>query len=55
MVTLLMNSDLFLQCNIGFAGDGYICGEDFDIDGVPDKPLDCSGSRCLRVCKVLVT
>ncbi|XP_076104417.1 uncharacterized protein LOC143073060 [Mytilus galloprovincialis] len=44
----------FCQCNIGFAGDGYICGEDFDIDGVPDKPLECSGSRCLRDnCRVI--
>ncbi len=30
-----------LQCNIGWAGNGNICGPDSDIDGYPDAPLPC--------------
>uniref|UniRef100_A0A803SPG4 Thrombospondin 3 n=1 Tax=Anolis carolinensis TaxID=28377 RepID=A0A803SPG4_ANOCA len=29
------------QCNVGWAGNGNICGRDTDIDGYPDEPLPC--------------
>ncbi|XP_061673873.1 thrombospondin-4a isoform X2 [Syngnathoides biaculeatus] len=33
-------------CGVGWAGDGYKCGKDTDIDGYPDGPLDCQGNNC---------
>uniref|UniRef100_A0A671N4V6 Thrombospondin-3b-like n=1 Tax=Sinocyclocheilus anshuiensis TaxID=1608454 RepID=A0A671N4V6_9TELE len=35
------NSDISCVCNIGWAGNGNICGPDSDIDGYPDGPLPC--------------
>lgn len=34
------------KCKLGYAGDGYHCGIDSDIDGFPDKSLECSDKRC---------
>ncbi|XP_064494669.1 thrombospondin-3 isoform X2 [Pseudopipra pipra] len=31
----------FLQCNVGWAGNGNVCGPDTDLDGYPDEPLPC--------------
>lgn len=31
---------------MGWAGDGYHCGIDSDLDGWPDKNLECSDKRC---------
>ncbi|XP_074709350.1 thrombospondin-3 isoform X3 [Strix uralensis] len=31
----------FLQCNVGWAGNGNVCGQDTDLDGYPDEPLPC--------------
>ncbi|XP_076864492.1 thrombospondin-3b-like [Brachyhypopomus gauderio] len=33
--------DVFCVCNIGFAGNGIICGADSDLDGYPDDALPC--------------
>lgn len=38
-----------LQCYIGFAGDGMICGYDKDSDGYPDEHLDCKDKFCVKV------
>uniref|UniRef100_A0A8C9F7P6 Cartilage oligomeric matrix protein n=1 Tax=Pavo cristatus TaxID=9049 RepID=A0A8C9F7P6_PAVCR len=35
-------------CLVGWAGNGYICGKDTDIDGVPDEKLRCSDKKCHR-------
>ena len=38
-----------LQCKTGWAGNGYICGDDPDQDGVPTLTMSCTGSACKRV------
>jgi len=35
-----------LQCHIGWAGNGHLCGQDSDNDGIPDKRLNCQQLRC---------
>ncbi|KAF4803051.1 Thrombospondin-4 [Turdus rufiventris] len=35
-------------CGIGWAGDGYICGKDVDIDGYPNEELSCSAENCRK-------
>lgn len=37
------------QCGIGWAGNGYLCGKDTDIDGYPDEKLKCKDSNCRKV------
>ncbi|XP_068594702.1 LOW QUALITY PROTEIN: thrombospondin-4a [Brachionichthys hirsutus] len=33
-------------CGIGWAGNGYVCGKDTDIDGFPDTKLECREDNC---------
>ncbi|KAF3848643.1 hypothetical protein F7725_015140 [Dissostichus mawsoni] len=33
---------------IGWAGNGYLCGKDTDIDGYPDDKLKCKDSSCKK-------
>merc|ERR1719244_565425 len=33
-------------CKPGFAGNGFKCGNDTDVDGYPDKPLNCTEITC---------
>ncbi|KAB5517705.1 hypothetical protein PHYPO_G00170290 [Pangasianodon hypophthalmus] len=35
------SSDFSCVCNVGFAGNGNICGVDSDLDGYPDEALPC--------------
>uniref|UniRef100_H3B6D0 Thrombospondin 4 n=1 Tax=Latimeria chalumnae TaxID=7897 RepID=H3B6D0_LATCH len=35
-------------CGIGWAGDGYVCGKDTDIDGYPDEELKCLSKNCRK-------
>ncbi|OCT66764.1 thrombospondin-3 isoform X1 [Xenopus laevis] len=35
------NGDITCACNIGWAGNGYTCGRDTDLDGYPDEPMPC--------------
>lgn len=37
------------QCGVGWAGDGYFCGKDVDIDSYPDEELPCSAKNCKKV------
>ncbi|XP_078740467.1 thrombospondin-3-like isoform X1 [Lampetra fluviatilis] len=36
------NGDVSCTCNVGWAGNGYVCGTDADIDGYPDEALPCT-------------
>uniref|UniRef100_A0A8C9WMF2 Thrombospondin 4b n=1 Tax=Scleropages formosus TaxID=113540 RepID=A0A8C9WMF2_SCLFO len=35
-------------CGIGWAGNGYLCGKDTDIDGYPDEKLKCKDPNCRK-------
>jgi len=38
----------FCQCDVGFAGNGKLCGIDSDLDGFPDETLDCTDLQCTK-------
>ncbi|XP_030043522.1 thrombospondin-3 [Microcaecilia unicolor] len=35
------NGEVSCACNVGWAGNGHVCGHDNDIDGYPDQPMPC--------------
>ncbi|KAM3611903.1 uncharacterized protein V6R79_025596 [Siganus canaliculatus] len=35
-------------CGVGWAGNGYDCGKDTDIDAYPDLPLRCKDNNCKK-------
>ncbi|KAM4710017.1 thrombospondin-4 [Discoglossus pictus] len=35
-------------CSVGWAGNGYICARDTDIDGYPDEALQCPEKNCKK-------
>lgn len=45
---MLTFSRYWCKCNIGWAGDGFVCGHDGDLDGWPDRDLTCGDIRCRR-------
>lgn len=40
---------MFVQCKIGWAGDGRMCGPDRDLDSWPDYDLGCADAKCRKV------
>ncbi|KAG7318429.1 hypothetical protein KOW79_018184 [Hemibagrus wyckioides] len=42
------DGSLSCVCNIGWAGNGYVCGKDTDIDGFPDRQLPCQDVYCKK-------
>ncbi|KAF3695867.1 Thrombospondin-4-B [Channa argus] len=34
------------MCGVGWAGNGYVCGKDTDIDAYPDRELQCEDKNC---------
>ncbi|XP_076587557.1 thrombospondin-4a [Chaetodon auriga] len=34
------------MCGVGWAGNGYVCGKDTDIDAYPDSKLKCRDNNC---------
>ncbi|XP_004522857.1 cartilage oligomeric matrix protein isoform X1 [Ceratitis capitata] len=36
------------KCNVGWAGNGFLCGRDRDLDGWVDFDLNCADIRCRR-------
>lgn len=39
-------------CAIGFAGDGFLCGDDSDLDGWPNYRLTCKQNATYHCQKV---
>ena len=35
------------ECSPQYAGDGYTCGLDSDLDGYPDESLNCNVTVCV--------
>ncbi|KAK7933574.1 hypothetical protein WMY93_004470 [Mugilogobius chulae] len=35
-------------CGVGWAGNGYVCGKDTDLDGYPDAKLPCIDEKCKK-------
>ncbi|KAL7988986.1 hypothetical protein Chor_007905 [Crotalus horridus] len=44
----IKQGDILCVCGIGWAGDGFLCGKDVDIDGYPDEKLPCSADSCKK-------
>ncbi|XP_078054614.1 thrombospondin-4-like isoform X2 [Mustelus asterias] len=42
------NNKITCVCAIGWAGNGYRCARDTDIDGFPDVTLECSEKNCRK-------
>ncbi|XP_062888258.1 cartilage oligomeric matrix protein [Mobula hypostoma] len=42
------NRQISCTCGIGWAGNGYVCGPDTDIDGIPDAQLECTEQNCRK-------
>ncbi|XP_072132003.1 thrombospondin-3-like [Mobula birostris] len=47
--TVERNGEASCHCKVGWAGNGYVCGPDTDIDGYPDYDLPCIDNN--RHCK----
>lgn len=39
----------FLKCKVGWAGNGFVCGRDSDLDGFPDERINCNDPTCFPV------
>lgn len=39
-------------CAVGFAGDGFVCGDDSDLDGWPNHQLPCKQNATYHCQKV---
>uniref|UniRef100_A0A8C4P0A3 Si:ch211-43f4.1 n=1 Tax=Dicentrarchus labrax TaxID=13489 RepID=A0A8C4P0A3_DICLA len=48
------SAECIVHREVGWAGNGYLCGPDIDIDGFPDAKLDCPESNCNKDNCVLV-
>uniref|UniRef100_A0A3Q3AM66 Thrombospondin 4a n=1 Tax=Kryptolebias marmoratus TaxID=37003 RepID=A0A3Q3AM66_KRYMA len=48
------DGSLSCACGVGWAGSGYVCGKDTDIDAYPDNNLRCTDNTCKKDNCVLV-
>ncbi|KAM3855759.1 cartilage oligomeric matrix protein [Vipera latastei] len=46
--TVERDGAVLCKCIVGWAGNGYICGRDTDIDGFPDEQLRCNDEKCQK-------
>ncbi|XP_023658917.1 thrombospondin-4a [Paramormyrops kingsleyae] len=46
--TVERDGTISCMCGIGWAGNGYVCGKDTDIDGYPDRKLNCKDPNCKK-------
>lgn len=53
-VYLGLTSEILYKCvcAVGFAGDGFLCGEDSDLDGWPNNRLTCKQNATYHCQKV---
>ncbi|CAL8252666.1 unnamed protein product [Merluccius merluccius] len=45
---VLRDGKIECQCGVGWAGNGYLCGPDTDIDSFPDDKLECPERNCAK-------
>jgi len=43
---IVVRNKAYCQCDVGYAGNGFMCGLDSDLDGFPDVELDCDDPQC---------
>lgn len=43
-----VGASFICKCKVGWAGDGFICGPDKDLDGWPEYDLGCNDIRCRK-------
>lgn len=43
---IIVRSKAYCQCDVGFAGNGFVCGPDSDLDGFADLNLSCTDPEC---------
>lgn len=46
MNLIIIDFQFRCKCKVGWAGDGYFCAIDKDLDGWPDYDLGCNDPRC---------
>ncbi|XP_034450552.1 thrombospondin-4a isoform X1 [Hippoglossus hippoglossus] len=46
---VLRDGSISCVCGVGWAGNGYVCGKDTDIDAYPDIKLQCRDNNCKQV------
>ncbi|TRY57436.1 hypothetical protein DNTS_031424, partial [Danionella cerebrum] len=46
--TVHRDGQIECACGVGWAGNGYVCGTDTDIDGFPDEKLECVERNCAK-------